>query len=106
MTKTALPWETPVAEMNGHQLVAYYLMSSYLYYERDTQVLADDVFDAICVRLDKQWGWIQHEHKHLIHRESLRAGTGYDLKDYPPRIVNAALAWAAEAESLPSSSAR
>ena len=37
------------------------------------------------------WSEITHWHKPLINLESLKAGTGYDIK-YPERVVNGALA--------------
>jgi NAD-dependent DNA ligase len=70
-------------------LVPFYLMCSYLYYKKDTSLITDDEFDNICKDLLKNWDNINHVHKHLISKESLKAGTGYDLK-YTSMIISAA----------------
>ncbi len=78
--------------MNTQQLVPYYLMSSYLYYKKDKQVLTDDEFDTLCKRLLDEWDSIEHMHKHLITKEDLQAGTGYAIK-YTNMIMGAAERW-------------
>jgi len=74
--------------------VAWYLMTSYLYYHHDTSVLSDPAFDNLCKYLDEDWDAIEHIHKHLINREDLRAGTGFALQmdDLPLRVVAGAAA--------------
>lgn len=73
-------------------IVAWYLMASYLYYHEDRSLLTDSLFDDLCAQLLKRWKHIQHPHKKLIDRASLRAGTGYAIKeqDYPRMCVGAA----------------
>ena len=78
--------------MNTQQLVPYYLMSSYLYYKKDKQVLTDDEFDTLCKRLLDEWDSIEHMHKHLITKEDLQAGTGYAI-EYTNMIIGAAERW-------------
>ena len=78
--------------MNTQQLVPYYLMSSYLYYKKNKQVLTDDEFDTLCKRLLDEWDSIEHMHKHLITKEDLKAGTGYAIK-YTNMIIGAAERW-------------
>lgn len=76
---------------NRNMLVPYYLMLSWLYYERDEIIVGDDLYGVICTRLDAEWDAIEHWHKHLVDRSSLAAGTGYYLT-VPDRVANAA--WA------------
>ena len=78
--------------MSTQQLVPYYLMSSYLYYKKDKQVLTDDEFDTLCKRLLDEWDSIEHMHKHLITKEDLQAGTGYAI-EYTNMIIGAAERW-------------
>lgn len=80
------------------QLVPYYLMSSFLYYESHPQwesPLSDVEYDNLCKRVLSEWDDIEHRHKHLIDYMSLSAGTGYYLKqdDYPQIVQGAAIAW-------------
>lgn len=63
-------------------LVPKYLIHSYLYYEKDVNIISDEEFNAICKELLENFDIIEHPHKYLIDKESLRANTGYDLK-YP-----------------------
>ena len=63
-------------------LVPYYLMYSYLYYEKDSPIISDAEYDTICKRLHDEWDNIEHYHKHIINKEHLVTGTGYSLK-YP-----------------------
>jgi hypothetical protein len=81
-----------VKDMSHHRLIAFYLMSSFLYYHRNISPLTDDVFDAICKRLLEEYDTIDHQHKKFIDKESLKAGTGYSLK-FPTIVEHSALAW-------------
>ena len=72
-------------------LVPYYLMFSYAYYQENESLIPDAEYDQICQDLITNWNDITHWHKPLLNLESLKAGTGYDIK-YPERVVNAALA--------------
>lgn len=82
-----------VALLSGGQLVAHFLMASYLYYRYDTSVIPDSDFDSICKRLLEEWDQIEHPHKHLISRGDLEAGSGFALKDYPAMVQGAAWHW-------------
>ena len=68
-------WET-----NPNMLIPYYLMFSYLYYEKNISLVDDGEFDAMCKTLLEKLDTLTHMHKHLITKESLTAGTGYDIK--------------------------
>lgn len=83
-------------DVNGisvNRCVALYLMSSYLYYRKDTNVLSDGDFDAICQRLLAEWKSITHPHKKFLKKVSLKAGTGYNIKRYPTIVMSAAEKW-------------
>ena len=68
-------WET-----NPNMLIPYYLMFSYLYYEKNISLIDDAEFDGCCKTLLDKLDTLTHMHKHLIKKESLTAGTGYDIK--------------------------
>ena len=75
---------------NINMLVPYYLMYSYAYYQENESLIEDAEYDQICQDLITNWDDITHWHKALLNLESLKAGTGYDIK-YPNRVVSAAL---------------
>ena len=75
---------------NKNMLVPYYLMFSYAYYQENESLIPDEEYDQICRDLITNWNDITHWHKPLLDLESLKAGTGYDIK-YPNRVVTAAL---------------
>ena len=75
-----------------NRLVPIYLMSSYLYYELDKNVLTDSQFDYLCKKILDNWDNINHMHKHLIDKDNLKAGSGYGL-EYTNLIKGAALNW-------------
>ena len=60
-------------------LIPYYLMFSYLYYEKDISLIEDTEFDKLCSTLLEKYDSVEHMHKHLVSKESLTAGTGYDI---------------------------
>ena len=72
-------------------LVPYYLMFSYAYYQENESLIEDTEYDQICQDLITNRDDITHWHKALLNLESLKAGTGYDIK-YPERVVGAAIA--------------
>ena len=67
-------------EQNENMLIPYYLMFSYLYYEKNISLIDDAEFDGICKTLLDKLDTLTHMHKHLVKKESLTAGTGYDIK--------------------------
>lgn len=72
-------------KQHPNTLVAWVLISSYAYYIMDSPILSDQVFDKLCKHLYDEWDKYKHPHKHLIERDSLRAGTLFYLRheDYP-----------------------
>jgi NAD-dependent DNA ligase len=81
-----------IETLHINRLVPFYLMSSYLYYKEDKQVLTDEDFDKLAKRLLDNWDSVEHIHKHLISKEDLQAGTGYAIQ-YSQRVINAAKNW-------------
>ena len=81
-------------------LVPYYLMYSYAYYKENESLITDFEYDQICQDLITNWDNITHWHKPLLDLESLKAGTGYDIK-YPNRVVGAAIALIKESQLKP-----
>ena len=74
---------------NPNMLVPYYLIHSFLYYEKDDPIIGDEEYDRICKMLYDVYDTVKHHHKHLINKDSLLAGTGYHLQ-YNARIEGAA----------------
>ena len=77
-------------EQNENMLIPYYLMFSYLYYEKNISLINDNEFDQMCKTLLDKLDSLTHMHKHLVKKESLTAGTGYDIK-YTNLIKDSAL---------------
>ena len=71
-------------------LIPYYLMFSYLYYEKNISLIDDTEYDSLCKTLLEKFDNLKHFHKHLVKKESLTAGTGYDIK-YTNLIKDSAL---------------
>lgn len=70
--------------------VSWYIISSYLYYQKDISIIADSSFDYICKRLLSEWDNITHIHKKFIDKQSLSAGSGFDL-EYPKMAISSSL---------------
>ncbi len=75
-----------------NMLVPWYLMTSYLYYKEDQSIITDSDYDWLCLKLSEEWDNITHVHKKYIDKDSLSAGTGYALNEYPERVKGAAKA--------------
>lgn len=75
-----------------NRLVPIYLMSSYLYYEHDKNVIDDTQFDYLCKKLYDNWDSVEHMHKHLIDKDNLKAGSGYGIT-YTNMIMSSAMSW-------------
>jgi hypothetical protein len=71
-------------------------MSSYIYYVDNSHLespLDDIEYDTLCKRLFDEWDNVDHPHKKLIDFNSLSAGTGFYLKDYPTIVKVASVDW-------------
>jgi len=64
--------------------VARYLMCSYAYYVEANPLISDAEFDQLAKDILKEWDTIEHQHKHLISRPDLEAGTY--LGKYPTMV--------------------
>lgn len=77
----------------GYALVPAYLLHSLLYYHFDITVISDDEFDQICREIIDNWDECQkHAHAHLLDKEALVAGSGFQLhiNDFPSRVTHMA----------------
>ena len=81
-----------IDSISNNRLIPIYLMSSYLYYELDKNVLSDSQFDYLCKKILDNWDNINHMHKHLIDKDNLKSGSGYGL-EYTNLIKGASLNW-------------
>ena len=86
-----------VWDKNPNMLVPYYLMFSYLYYKQNISLIDDAEYDTLCKTLLDKFDDIKHFHKHLINKDALTAGTGYDIK-YNKRIIGGAMSLKKEYE--------
>ncbi len=77
------------------KLLQAYLMTSYLYYVLNVSVILDDLYDSIAKALLARYDEFDHQHKHLVSKADLEAGTLYHLRgnDYPQMIQMAADIW-------------
>ena len=71
-------------------LIPYYLMFSYLYYEKNISLIDDGEFDKMCRTLLEKYDDLEHMHKHLVSKGDLTAGTGYGIK-YTEMIKSSAM---------------
>lgn len=69
------------------RLYQIFLLASYSYYKRYESILPDEDYDKIAKRLLKEWDNFEHQHKYLITKEDLKAGTAYAIKHYPTIVV-------------------
>ena len=82
-----------IEDISINRLVPIYLMSSYLYYRKDTSKISDGEFDLLCKRMLENWKEIKHPHKRLIKKKDLEAGTGYAIRKYPTIVMSSAERW-------------
>jgi len=84
--------------MKPKQALQKYLMASYLYYIRYQSVMPDSEYDEMAKVLLEQWDMFEHQHKHLVTPEDLKAGTLFRLRDedYPLIVKCAADMWLRE----------
>jgi len=91
MSKSLYYWHD-MDKVDINRLVPYYLMSCYLYYELDLNVIEDYEFENICKKLLLKYDLIKHYHKYLLDKDALSASTGYGIK-YPTIVISAAKLW-------------
>lgn len=59
--------------------IGWYCAASYAYYVKDESLLSDPVFDKICLHMLTIWDTLEHRLKSFVPKESLSAGTGYNI---------------------------
>lgn len=82
-----------VFELAPNSAIPWFLMASYLYYIHDVSLLSDALYDQMAKAILEAWDELEHDHKHLIRKSDLTAGSLYRLKatDYPNRTKAAAV---------------
>jgi len=76
-----------VDRMYPGQLIQHYLLSAYCYYHLDDSPLTDAAFDRLCVRLGECWDTLEHQHKGIISKGDIDAGTCLLSADDFPNMV-------------------
>jgi NAD-dependent DNA ligase len=73
---------------NKNTCISWWLSASYAYYIRYESLLSDEAFDKMAKYILDNYNSLEHQHKHLITKDMLSAGSGYNLKkdDYPLRV--------------------
>lgn len=79
-----------VLSKSANSAIPWYLLTSYLYYQRDVSLLSDARYDLLCNQLHSTFDELTHMHKHLIDKDSLKAGTGFQISEYPLMVIGAA----------------
>lgn len=64
---------------NPSSCIAWMLMASYAYYCKDEGLLKDETFDKLCLYILNNWDTLEHKLKSFVPKESLSAGTGYNI---------------------------
>ena len=90
MRGTSLNVGHRIWDKNPNMLIPYYLMFSYLYYEKNISLIDDGEFDKMCRTLLEKYDDLEHMHKPLVTKGDLTAGTGYGIK-YTEMIKNSAM---------------
>ena len=67
--------------------ISFYLMCAYSYYVEDDPIVGDWLFDNLAKWLEEHIDELEHQHKHLISKDDLKAGTY--LGDYPEMVKGA-----------------
>lgn len=68
------------------QKVSWYLMASYLYYEKDFSLMSDAEYDELCKELYMFFDILTHPHAAILELDLLKCGSGFGLR-YPARTV-------------------
>ncbi len=68
--------------------VEWFLMASYVYYLKYSQIMPDYTFDKMCRWMLNNWESIKHPYKSLIDEEDLSCGSGYGIREdqYPKEL--------------------
>ena len=85
-----MKYSADIEKMNPNQLLSWFLIGSYAYYELSDPIMADSTFDRLVQRLKENWEEVDHYHKYLVTESHLEAYTAYDIK-YPQIVKYSAL---------------
>ena len=77
---------------NPNTCVPWFISSSYCYYILYQSLLTDEFFDKLCAWMLDNYESLEHEHKHLVTKDMLVAGSGFNIPydGYPLRVQNSA----------------
>jgi|SRR6056300_552694 hypothetical protein len=78
---------TDICDDSINMYIPWYLIAAYAYYEEDSPIISDRLFDLIAKRILENWDQIEHVHKSYITKDMLQAGTY--IGEYPTRIKGA-----------------
>jgi len=78
---------TDICDDSINMYIPWYLIAAYAYYEEDSPIISDRLFDLIAQRILENWDQIEHIHKSYITKDMLQAGTY--IGEYPTRIKGA-----------------
>lgn len=75
-------------KINKNSAISWWISASFAYYLRYESLFSDPVFDKLSKWILENYDELEHQHKHLVTKEGLKAGSGYYLKedDYPLRV--------------------
>ena len=86
---------------NINLAIPWYLMASYLYYQRDISLISDAEYDEMCRDILENYPRIEHRHKYLVDVDALAAGTGFQIDwQKAPRIIIGAAIGIVEKEGI------
>lgn len=71
-------------DRNVNQMIPWYIISAYAYYEEDDPILSDAAFDKLSKKMIEAWDTIEHYHKEYVTLDNLRYRTY--TGEYPKRI--------------------
>lgn len=66
-----------------------YLIHSYLYYDKDVNIISDEEFDRLCVEILEGYDGLVSKYKCLVDEADLKCGTGFSC-EYPDEIKSEA----------------
>lgn len=72
--------------------LSIFLVLSYMYYHLGRSIVKDEDYDRLARELLAGYDTFTHQHKHLVTKSMLKAGTGFNIraKDYPQMVIGAA----------------
>lgn len=68
--------------------VSWWLIASYAYYLLDENLISDELFDELTQVIKLNFDTIEHVNKDLITEDRLSAGSAYDIRVYPIRVMS------------------